>query len=549
MPTLTRMKSPDDDIEDQGQEEHRESIYRYYDQRFASLRYIGRQEATEEFVSRLINGGDKYWQKNSLNRRRHRLQRRRRKSKRKEKANGQKGLSVDLLLAINLRSKAKWKKATPTRSQKKPLIAFRNAKLFNTIRGKRTGVVSTIYRKLKEKEKRDLCAIIEIDEYKTSKICSNCDRESLTNVKGSLSQSLHAVLKCKTCSTVWNHDLNSCRNIRRLAIYQAHHEDTRPPEFTREKHTSYGDKPHATHAGRSRNSLREDEVRLRYSTREIQHRLAENRGRTNTFIEQPHIRELNTFLLQQQVFANEDSDSDEAPEDGSVAHFEHVNSRPSFFHRQRRLVSQPNLLFFEDEASNDSYDDDTASLDSSDNCSEESSCTDDERAPYLSDSSRSYSERRTTSATVEDSEAALHITTQFDLLQGILLGERQRNTLREPFNPSVTASGSHARGLDSLADENFTIRNDGAFLHKYLTPDGEYDQMLAALAVTIYGSMDPENQPEEEVCCRDIILAGEELYGDDWLSELKCQHLQKAQSNGFSMLDLLTTVTRIRNRM
>ncbi|KAG0171059.1 hypothetical protein DFQ28_010567 [Apophysomyces sp. BC1034] len=298
----------------------------------------------------------------------------------------------------------------------------------------------------------------------------------------------------------------------------------------------------------TRSSAYDGQTRLQHAMR-LTSLPAENRGRGDSLVEHFNRSELNRYSLQQEIFTDDDSYTDEDPEDESISHFEHVTIGMNLMQRQRRLASQPNVLLFEDEVSNDSYDDDTTSLDTSDSCSEGSSYSDDEPSSHPFEPSQTNRTRHS-AGTVLENEAALHIMQQFNFMRSSLLSQRRLGIVEGPLNSSLAPRRSHramATLTSFLNSENSTTQNDRFVLQNYLTPDGEYDQLLAALAVTIYGNIDTNDPPEEAVCCRDIILAGEELYGENWLNELKCHQLQKSGHDGFSMLDLLTAVTRIRN--
>lgn len=78
-----------------------------------------------------------------------------------------------------------------------------------------------------------------IDEYNTSKVCANCHVKAVENVaeRSSVSSNckerIHAVLKCKNCSTTWNRDVMAASNMRYVFLYQAQHGGERPMPFKR----------------------------------------------------------------------------------------------------------------------------------------------------------------------------------------------------------------------------------------------------------------------------------------------------------------------------
>ncbi|ORE01350.1 hypothetical protein BCV72DRAFT_310112 [Rhizopus microsporus var. microsporus] len=55
---------------------------------------------------------------------------------------------------------------------------------------------------------------VSVDEYLTSQICNKCKPRQLNNtsIAGS-KRRVHSILKCESCGTVWNRDVNSVLNI------------------------------------------------------------------------------------------------------------------------------------------------------------------------------------------------------------------------------------------------------------------------------------------------------------------------------------------------
>lgn len=75
------------------------------------------------------------------------------------------------------------------------------------------------------------------------------------------------------------------------------------------------------------------------------------------------------------------------------------------------------------------------------------------------------------------------------------------------------------------------------YLSKYLDPNGEYNHTLAILAAAAY-----DEDHERPYCCRDIILAAEDIYGPDWIKEF-----HKGKEGALrKMLEKLTFVAKIR---
>jgi hypothetical protein len=119
-----------------------------------------------------------------------------------------------------------------TPCDKMPLVAFGDAKFATTMRGKRAGVSGVLFRKLKEMERCGMVRVVRVDEYRSSKVCSKCGGD-MDQVIGANGDSLHAVLKCKSCCTVWNRDVNASRNLHHIALYMAANGNQRPTEFSR----------------------------------------------------------------------------------------------------------------------------------------------------------------------------------------------------------------------------------------------------------------------------------------------------------------------------
>ena len=67
--------------------------------------------------------------------------------------------------------------------------------------------------------------VIDIDEYRTSKTCNECGQRNFKNMinrqPGSRSQTVHAVLHCKTSgcqSMTMNRDVNASRNKLKITV-------------------------------------------------------------------------------------------------------------------------------------------------------------------------------------------------------------------------------------------------------------------------------------------------------------------------------------------
>ncbi|KAL4207452.1 hypothetical protein AB4K20DRAFT_1916436 [Rhizopus microsporus] len=59
-------------------------------------------------------------------------------------------------------------------------------------------------------------------------ICNKCKSKQLNNISITGSkQRVHSVLKCESCGTVWNHDVNSALNIYGIFVYKSKHDNER----------------------------------------------------------------------------------------------------------------------------------------------------------------------------------------------------------------------------------------------------------------------------------------------------------------------------------
>ena len=73
-----------------------------------------------------------------------------------------------------------------------------------------------------------------VDEYLTSQICNKCKSKQLNNISITGSKRrVHSVLKCESCGTVWNRDVNSALNIYGIFVYKSKHDNESPPPFKR----------------------------------------------------------------------------------------------------------------------------------------------------------------------------------------------------------------------------------------------------------------------------------------------------------------------------
>jgi hypothetical protein len=125
------------------------------------------------------------------------------------------------------------------------VIAFGNAK-FGNIRSKMPAPSKQLLRHLRSLRKLRNCkvSVVMIDEYLTSQVCAHCQRRTLKHARERTSagsqngNKIHTVLKCTSCSTVWNRDVMAARNIRSIFMSMAMNNDERPIRFRRPVNTT-----------------------------------------------------------------------------------------------------------------------------------------------------------------------------------------------------------------------------------------------------------------------------------------------------------------------
>ncbi|ORE16856.1 hypothetical protein BCV71DRAFT_270862 [Rhizopus microsporus] len=71
---------------------------------------------------------------------------------------------------------------------------------------------------------------VSVDEYLTNQICNKCKSKQLNNISiiGS-KRRVHSVLKCESCGTVWNCDVNTALNIYGIFVYKSKHDNESLP--------------------------------------------------------------------------------------------------------------------------------------------------------------------------------------------------------------------------------------------------------------------------------------------------------------------------------
>jgi hypothetical protein len=83
----------------------------------------------------------------------------------------------------------------------------------------------------------DRCVVVDVNEFHTSKICSNCHGE-LDNVypfdavKKTQGTKIWTLKTCNVCQLVWNRDVNAARNMGALFLHESSHKGERPPAFS-----------------------------------------------------------------------------------------------------------------------------------------------------------------------------------------------------------------------------------------------------------------------------------------------------------------------------
>ncbi|KAL7326540.1 hypothetical protein PS15p_208868 [Mucor circinelloides] len=182
------------------------------------LNYLSSQQVIEESVNILINGGKKY---NKGKRKKTRANRKRRRRNRCSSTRAPRERSP---IAAITRSKRKNKACFEVGDKSKmPLVIFGDGlknKDHTKFRGLRHGVSNKIYKQLQARERIGELLLVDINEFKTSKICNNCLKEDLENLKighDNEKTKIHQVLKCKTCNIYWNRDVMASKNMLTIA--------------------------------------------------------------------------------------------------------------------------------------------------------------------------------------------------------------------------------------------------------------------------------------------------------------------------------------------
>ncbi|ORE21409.1 hypothetical protein BCV71DRAFT_276175, partial [Rhizopus microsporus] len=97
--------------------------------------------------------------------------------------------------------------------KRRQIIAFENGSFCSSMKGKRAAPIRRITEEIKRKYKQSNgggTEFVSVDEYLTSQICNKCKSKQLNNISITGSKRrVHSVLKCESCGTVWNRDVNS----------------------------------------------------------------------------------------------------------------------------------------------------------------------------------------------------------------------------------------------------------------------------------------------------------------------------------------------------
>jgi hypothetical protein len=83
------------------------------------------------------------------------------------------------------------------------------------MKGLRCGAAGIMWRCLKKREAAGDLLVVPIDEFKTSKNCCWCETDTLDSVSGVKGDS---VLVCKTCTTLWQRDVNAAKNMMKISL-------------------------------------------------------------------------------------------------------------------------------------------------------------------------------------------------------------------------------------------------------------------------------------------------------------------------------------------
>ncbi|KAK9808930.1 hypothetical protein WJX72_006564 [[Myrmecia] bisecta] len=87
------------------------------------------------------------------------------------------------------------------------------AKLSASSRGHAPGCVGGLRATLP-----DYAHVVNVDEFRTSKVCPDCDTATLFNINAPVGRPIWAVLKCSSCGKLWNRDTVGTHNMERITL-------------------------------------------------------------------------------------------------------------------------------------------------------------------------------------------------------------------------------------------------------------------------------------------------------------------------------------------
>ncbi|CEI99108.1 hypothetical protein G6F70_009160 [Rhizopus microsporus] len=172
--------------------------------------YINKQKETQEIVKRLFDNSKKYGTSSAV---------------------GAKTQSLNKSKHVPLPSAN-----LPSSSQRKRIIAFGDGSFCSSMKEKRAASTRRIAEEIKRKCKQsnERTEFVPVGEYLTSQIYNKCKSKQLNNISVTGSKRrAHSVLKCESCCTVWNCNVNSALNIYGIFVYKSKHDNESPPPFKR----------------------------------------------------------------------------------------------------------------------------------------------------------------------------------------------------------------------------------------------------------------------------------------------------------------------------
>ncbi|CEI96835.1 hypothetical protein RMCBS344292_10985 [Rhizopus microsporus] len=215
-----------------------ESLFRFYNFLSAPFRfyaYQGTQRANAEMANILLNGGKKY---NKSKRRK--TNRNKRRKRRKRKSRSQEHAQTSTSNYVPKESNHKSSKFEA--SAKVPVVVFGDGlknKENVPMKGQLSGTSGVVQRSLYQRSKQLTAAIVQINEYNTSKVCSSCKKKDLEKVKLENGIEFFGILVCKNCGILWNRDINASKNMAYIAA-SIWNGDGRPSIFEKSENRRQG---------------------------------------------------------------------------------------------------------------------------------------------------------------------------------------------------------------------------------------------------------------------------------------------------------------------